>query len=256
MAFGLSAGAIAAIGTTAVGAYSASQNASAASADQNTNAVLGLYGGMINQQNLINTQNLVAPFIDAGLAASREQRSLLGLNGNGAQGASIDALRASPQFQSMLAEGENSLLQNASATGGLRGGNTQAALARFSPSLLAATINDRLGQLGGLATVAGNTALGQGSLASQAGATQAGIIQNMQAQNSAATRAGMQANNQMANSVAGGLGMWAGLGGGSGGGAPPSGYGSWGSYNYGNTGSAGSDGLSGFVNLNDGWGTL
>lgn len=255
MAFGLSAGTIAAIGTTAVGAYSASQNASAASADQNTNAVLGLYGGMINQQNLMNTQNLVAPFIDTGLAASREQRNLLGLNGNGAQGASIDALRASPQFQSMLAEGENSLLQNASATGGLRGGNTQAALARFSPSLLAATINDRLGQLGGLATVAGNTALGQGSLASQAGATQAGIIQNMQAQNNLATRAGMNANNQMANSVAGGLGMWAGLGGGNSGGAPPSGYSNWGAYNYGNTGGS-SDGLSGFINLNDGWGTL
>jgi hypothetical protein len=43
------------------------------------------------------------------------------------------------------------VLQNASATGGLRGGNTERSLADFGADTLAATIQQQLASLGGLA---------------------------------------------------------------------------------------------------------
>lgn len=227
MAFGLSAGTIAAIGTTAVGAYSASQNASAANADSNTNAVLGLYGGMINQANLQYTRDILNPFVQAGHGALQQQGDLIrqhgdlaGFNGAGAQQGALGSVESSPFFQDQVRQGEMALLQNASATGGVRGGNTQAALAQFRPGMLSAAVNDRFMRLGnqfnllsGITTAGQNSAAGAGTASMQAAQQQNQVIQNMQQQNNLATRAGMNANNQMANSVAGGLGMWAGLGG-------------------------------------------
>src|SRR5206468_3591196 len=70
------------------------------------------------------------------------QQDILGLNGPDAQQAAINRLQTMPAFTSALTLGENRILQNASATGGLRGGNTQGALAYFAPSLLAQQIND------------------------------------------------------------------------------------------------------------------
>ena len=213
MAFGLSAGAVAAIGTTAVGAYGASQNASAAEADQNTNAVLSLYGGMINQANLQYTRDILNPFVQAGHGAIRQQGDIAGANGYDAQRAAIAGIENSPFFQDQIAQGEMAMLQNASATGGLRGGNTQAALARFRPAMLASAVSDQYNRLGGLSTIGQNSAVGAGTASMQSASQQAQMISAMQQQNNLATRAGMSANNQMVNSVAGGLGMWAGLGG-------------------------------------------
>lgn len=257
MAAGITAAGWAAIGTTAVGAYSASQNAGAAGGDSDTQNVLALYGGMIQQQNLINQQQLMAPFVNAGISATEQERELLGTLGGDRQQAAVAAIQQSPQFQAMLREGENSILANGSATGGLRGGNVQAALAKFSPMLLASTINDRLNQLRGVSAAGQNAGLGLGTMASNAGNTQAQILQSLGQASQRNTQMQMGANNQMANSIAGGLGMWGGLGDraytNSG---PPSGYSSWSSYNYGNNGGGGSDGLSGLINLNQGWGTI
>lgn len=91
----------------------------------------------------------------------------------------------SPEFQALQAQGEEAILQNAAATGGLRGGNTQAALAQFRPQLLSELINKRLTQLGqisslGQAAAAGQASSGEnyasnlGNLYGQIGAAQAG----------------------------------------------------------------------------------
>ena len=112
-------------------------------------------------------------FQGAGVDAVGMQRALAGLDGPQAQQAAIAQIEASPQFAAMLQQGENAILQNASATGGLRGGNTQAALAQFRPALLSSLIEQQYARLGGLAaagqSAASNVAgLGQASSAGQA----------------------------------------------------------------------------------------
>lgn len=107
-------------------------------------------------QNAMNAQEeyfnyireLLQPYADVGAPALEQQKALMGLGGAEAQQAQINQLESSPLFQSLVRQGEESLLQNASATGGLRGGNTQGALAQFRPAMLNREIANRYGQLG------------------------------------------------------------------------------------------------------------
>lgn len=114
-------------------------------------------------------QQLLAPYSQVGTRAVGAQGDLLGLNGADKQGAAYQAIQNSPAFTSMLQQGQNSILQNASATGGLRGGNTQAALAQFSPQLLNQLIQQQFSQLGGLTSVGQNAAAGVGNAGMQTG---------------------------------------------------------------------------------------
>ena len=109
---------------------------------------------------------LVAPYVNAGTASIGAQQNLIGLSGAEKQKAAIDALQNSEQFKATFQQGENAILQNASATGGLRGGNIQAALAQFRPQVLSAMINDQYAKLQGI------TGIGQAAAAGQAAATQ------------------------------------------------------------------------------------
>jgi hypothetical protein len=90
-------------------------------------------------------QSLLQPYVTAGTTALGQQQDMIGMNGAGPQQAAIDQLQTMPGFSRQLKLGENRILQNASATGGLRGGNTQGALGYFAPSLLAQHINDQYG---------------------------------------------------------------------------------------------------------------
>lgn len=109
---------------------------------------------------------LFEPYVTAGTGALAEQQRLLGLKGAEEQAAAVSAIEESPYFQAVTRQGENAILQNAAATGGLRGGNVQGALAQFRPNLLNQQIQQQLQNIGGL------TQLGQASAARQAGAGQ------------------------------------------------------------------------------------
>jgi hypothetical protein len=115
----------------------------------------------------------------AGGDALAQQRALAGLDGPEAQQAAISQLEQSPQFQAMLQQSEEAMLANASATGGLRGGNTQAALAQLRPALLSQIIEAQYARLGGLSSMGYGAAsqVGQGALG--IGQQQAGIQQNI-----------------------------------------------------------------------------
>jgi hypothetical protein len=89
-------------------------------------------------------------FAAVGPEALQQQRALAGLAGPEAQRAAISQIEGSPQFQSLARQGEEAILQQASATGGLRGGNVQASLAQFRPQLLNQLIEQQYGRLGGL----------------------------------------------------------------------------------------------------------
>lgn len=139
-----------------------------------------------------------------------QQRDILGLNGNDAQQSFINNLQSSPLFQSQVKQGEQSILANASATGGLRGGNTQAALAQFSPAMLSAEINNRFQQLGGLVNIGQNAAVQSGN----AGQAATNAISSQLAQ-IGASRAGSaiaqgRATASGLGAISSGLGLWAG----------------------------------------------
>jgi hypothetical protein len=101
------------------------------------------------QFNITNQQ--LAPYRDAGLAGLGGYGDLVGTNGGTKQQSAITALQASPYYQSLYRNGLEANLQNASATGGLRGGNEQLGLANFGSDTLAQVIQTQLGNLGGLA---------------------------------------------------------------------------------------------------------
>lgn len=123
------------------------------------------------------------PYQQAGGNALQMQQALSGAMGPEAQAQAYQALQSSPMFSQLMDAGNTNILQNASATGGLRGGNTQAALAQFGPQMLQQLAQQQFGQLGGLSGM-GLQAAGQSGQFGLAGAgAQAGNLSNIGAIN-------------------------------------------------------------------------
>lgn len=115
------------------------------------------------QRQYDQTRTDLSPWMAAGQGALGQQGDLLGLNGADKQMGAIGALKDSPLYQSLFSNGQNTLLANASATGGLRGGNTNAALANFGRDTLAQVIENQLTRLGGVSEQGQNAAAQVGS---------------------------------------------------------------------------------------------
>jgi hypothetical protein len=221
MTFGLSGAAIAGIAAAGVGAYSAVKSSSAAKSAANTAAAAQTQSaqlGIDEQRRQFDAiQKLLSPYVTAGTGALTGQQDLLGLNGNGAQASAISGIQNSAQFQALQQQGNDAILANASATGGLRGGNTQGALAQFSPALLSSLIDQQYARLGGLTSIGQNAAAGVGN----AGMSTGNSITNLLGQQGAAAAgAALTAGNASAastsgltNSLLSGLGVYSGLGG-------------------------------------------
>lgn len=122
------------------------------------------------------TRMLLAPYVDAGPEALQAMRTQIGLAGAGPQQEAIDRIAGGPLLQQLTQQGEQALLQQASATGGLRGGNIQGALAQFRPRMLQAALDQQYARLGGLASVGQQSAVGQGSAGLQTGANTANLL--------------------------------------------------------------------------------
>ncbi len=105
---------------------------------------------------------LLQPYVDAGSPALQGILGLTGLAGPDSQQAAFNQQEQSPLFQGIARQGENAILQNASATGGLRGGNVQGALAQFRPALLNQFIEQQYGRMAGIANLGQNAAAGVG----------------------------------------------------------------------------------------------
>lgn len=285
MTFGLSAAALGAIavgGATIVSGYMQSNAASKAADIQGAAAQAGIAQQGVSSQAAIDeqrrqfdaVQKILQPFVSAGggalgayapyqaagagalptlqqyaaggVPAFEQQQALLGLRGPEAERAAIERISGGEQFKALAQQGEESLLQRASATGGLRGGNIQAALGQFRPALLSNLIEKQYGQLGGLAatggTVAQNlatagmgatgelarigqaSAAGVGSAGTAAGTnigniygTQGTNIANLLGQQGAAQAGGEIAQGRaygaFPTALASGLGIYSGLGG-------------------------------------------
>lgn len=159
------------------------------------------------------TQANFAPYLAAGNQGLQAYLNLLGLNGTGLQEQMIRDIKGGPEFASLYDTGADTILQNASATGGLRGGNTQNSLAQFGSGLLSNLIQQRLGNYGGLISTGSGSASGLGQLGQQNSNAQSqllGQIGNANATAAAAPYAAIQGIfNQIggnSNAIAKGLG--------------------------------------------------
>ena len=180
-------GAVAAIGGGLI-ASSGAKSAANAQTQSNQQAIAA------QQAQYAQTRSDLLPYNQLGQRAAFSQADLLGLNGADKQQAAIAAQKSSPLYQSLFNNGQETLLQNAAATGGLRGGNTQVALADFGRDTLSQVIQNQLAQLGGVASLGENAAAITGNAGSNSANTIAQLLNNTGAAqgNAALTSAGAQ----------------------------------------------------------------
>lgn len=205
----------AAVGTAAVvgGVASSAMSGRAAGKAADAQAEASAASVAEQRRQFDAMQELLKPYVTAGGQSLTAQQNLLGLNGNTAQQAAIDQIKQGPAYLNAMESGANLITQNAAATGGLRGGNTQAALGRYGGDLLTGLVQNQFTNLGGLTSLGQNSAAQTGN----AGMQSANSISNSLAQGAAAQAGGYiaQGNAQagMINSLFGGLGVYKGLGG-------------------------------------------
>jgi len=141
-------------------------------------------------------RHMSQPFVNTGRQALWQQKDFLGLNGNAAQQAQMNNLMQSPEYQTNVQQSENALLANASATGGLRGGNTENSLAKIRPQILSGLEQQRLGNLANLSSMGQSAASGTGNAAIRTGNSISGQYNNAaNAQASAALQLGKIGSN-------------------------------------------------------------
>jgi hypothetical protein len=218
------------IGSAVVGGVMSSKAASKAAGAQGAAADASI----AEQRSQFEAmQRTLAPYVQAGSPALRqiasysevaqpalnEQQALNGMFGPAAQQEAINRIEQSPLYLEQVRQGENAILQNASATGGLRGGNIQAALAQFRPAVLSQMIEDKYTKLGGMASFGGSAAqnlatMGQASAAGvgAAGMGMASNIGNAQMGAGNAQAQAALAKGQAWGNVAGSVGYLGGMG--------------------------------------------
>jgi hypothetical protein len=153
-------------------------------------------------------RELLAPFVTGGTTAFGQQMALTGAAGADAQRAALQAIEQGPEFAALAQQGETAILQNAAATGGLRGGNVQGALAQFRPQILSGLIEQQYSRLGGLASAGQNAAAGVGTAGMQTGQNISSLMQ----QQGAARAGSALAQGQAFGNLIGSAGMAIGRG--------------------------------------------
>jgi hypothetical protein len=160
---------VGALGSAAIGASAASKagKAQVAAADKG-----------VEEQRAAREEmrRLLEPYVAAGGPALEAQMGALGLRGAEAQQAYVAEQEQSPSFQALARQQEEAILQNASATGGLRGGNVQGALAQFRPQLLNQFLEQQYGRLGGMTSLGQQSAAGVGTAGMQSATSIANLF--------------------------------------------------------------------------------
>lgn len=221
MTFGLSGAAIAGLAAAGATVYAANKSSRAAGSAANTAADAQTNSAQLgideNRRQFDAVQKLLAPYIAGGNNSLSGQQDLLGLNGAPAQQSAIAGIQSSPQFGALSKQGEDAILANASATGGLRGGNVQGALEQFRPALLSQLIDQQYQRLGGLSQLGQASAAGVGSAGLSTGSQIADLLGQQGAAQAGAALAGGRAAGMDASGITtglfGGLGVYRGLGG-------------------------------------------
>ena len=184
-------------------------------------------------QSVIDEAGLNASVENAFTTQGAARAGTAGMSAEDAQAAEIAKFENSPYFRAITRQSEDAILQNASATGGLRGGNTQDALSKNRPILLQGLIDKQLANLTGLTdsgrgagTSYGNAGvMGAGQMATmlqQGGANDAAAYTQAGAAQAGGALGQSNANIGMLGNIAGMFGQqfaggWNPIGGGGGG---------------------------------------
>jgi len=185
-----------------VGLYTADANRTAATraadaqreaARKSASAISGSSDQAIAEQRrqFDQTQRQAEPFRQAGLSALEQQQALLGLSGQEEQYTALDNFQTSPGQAFLRDRGEQALLRNSAAIGGLGGGNVRSELQQQG---IGFAQQDLQNQLARLASIAGQGQAITGNVA-QLGQQSASNIGNLlntsgQAQSQGFTQAG------------------------------------------------------------------
>lgn len=173
----IAAGVVAGAATTASGAMSASATKSA------SNAAISE-----QQQALQSQQQLAAPYTALGTSAMPQYEALLGIGAGANSATTLAALQNTPGYQFTQQQGQQGILNAASASGGV-GGNTLAALDQYNTGLADQTYQNAVGNAQGAVGLGQAAAAGQasnigtaasniGNIAIGQGQTNAGIYAN------------------------------------------------------------------------------
>jgi len=213
MTFGLSGAAIAGIAVGGATLISGMAQADAAKSAASTQAGAA-QGGIEEQRRQFDAvQKLLQPYTEAGPGALEQQQAFLGLRGPEAERAAIERISGGETYKALAQQGEEALLQRASATGGLRGGNIQAALGQFRPQLLSSLIEQQYGRLGGMTSLGQQSAAGVGTAGLQTGVNVSNLLGQQGAAQAGAEIAQGRAFGAIPQAISGGLGLFSGLGG-------------------------------------------
>jgi len=201
---------VAVVGGAVVGgvitAYASKEAAETAAGAQVAGAELGISEQRSQFEAL---QEGLKPYVEAGETALTAQQALIGLGGAEAQEAAIAQLQESPQFAETVRMGEEAILQRGAATGGLRGGNVQAALAQYRPQILSQMIESQYAKLGGLTNIGQASAAQTGAAGMGAATNIAGLYGQQGAAIAGQSLAEAQAVQQAVGDVTGAIGTGA-----------------------------------------------
>lgn len=114
------------------------------------------------------TQENLRPFQEAGESALSQQQALLGLSGQDEQQAAFQAFNESPGQKFLRDRAQRNLTRNASAIGGLGGGNVRSALVQQGAGFAQQDFQNQFGRLGQLAGQGQSAATNIGRFGQQA----------------------------------------------------------------------------------------
>lgn len=202
MPFGYAAAAV------AVGSSLISASASSKAADQQTKAARE---GMAQEERMFERGlEETAPFREAGIGQLESYQQLLTPQG---RGEALSAYYGGEEFKGFEQQAEQSILRNQAATGGLRSGGTQAALAGIAPQLGQNYLNQQAQNQLALINV-GQGLAGQASQqANVLGGSQAAALGNIGSYQAGGTLAKADAINTGLGGLFGGLSGAGGFGG-------------------------------------------
>lgn len=128
----------------------------------------------------------LSPYNKAGGAALTQLLASMGLGPEGSEAAFVNGVKSSPIYGAQIQAGEDAILANASATGGLRGGNVNDALSRLRAQALATEVQRVQGNLQGVTSLGQNAA----AMTGNNGMNSAAAISNLLQQQGAALAGG------------------------------------------------------------------
>ncbi len=145
----------------------------------------------------------MAPWMEAGTGALGTQRALLGQQGAEAQQSAFDAFRQSPGQAFLQARGQKNLLANASAIGGLGGGNVKEALVQQGVGFAQQDFGNYYNRLAGLSSTGQQTSTQLGQLGSQFAGQAATQLGNVGAARASGILGSQQASAQQTQQMQG-----------------------------------------------------